>query len=324
MAVESSSSPWWQDDQDEETGTIANESRKGGKTVKSIDPEEEPFTFRKTFMILFLIIGVAAITGGIAALVTSNHQKSQGAGDAPTAQVASPPRITPPPSPSTTASPSQPSTTTSTTQPVTETIPEVTDQPTAEPSRVGPATSPPTPLVTSAPTASPTTSDTVSPTVDHLKLSLYDKIELFSPESLPALDNATTAQARALNWTLQQPDPSLEQYSLATLFYSSNSKWSNDAGWMTSSSICEWYGVVCSEGKVTEITLSFNNLASTLPEELSLLTDLEVLSLSGAAGTGKVKGSLTGSIPSSWGERMVNLGEYDNCCRPLPPTGSSG
>jgi hypothetical protein len=134
---------------------------------------------------------------------------------------------------------------------------------------------------------------------------------------MPALDNATTAQARALNWTLQQTNPSLEHYSLATLFYLSKSKWSNDAGWMTSSSVCEWYGIVCREGKVTEMTLSFNNLASTLPDELSLLTDLEVLSLSGAAGTGQVKGGLTGSIPSSWGKRMVNLGKHNCCCHPL-------
>jgi hypothetical protein len=316
VAVESPSTPWWQDGQDEETGINVNGSRAGGKTVKSIDPEEEPLTFRRTFMILFLIIGFAAITGGIAALVTSNHQKSQVAGDEPTVQVASPPRITPPPSPPTTTSPSPPVTIMPTTQPVAETILKVTGQPTVEQTRATsiPTSSPPT---TNAPTALPATNDTTSPTIDHLKLSLYEKIELFSPESMPALDNATTAQARALNWTLQQTNPSLQHYSLATLFYESKSKWSNDAGWMTSSSVCEWYGIVCREGKVTEMTLSFNNLASTLPDELSLLTDLEVLSLSGAAGTGQVKGGLTGSIPSSWGKRMVNLGKHNRCCHPL-------
>lgn len=205
-------------------------------------------------------------------------------------------------------------TTLPTSQPVTEPIVDAAGQPTAEPPT---ATEPPTvaPTTVSPPTASPMIVETASPTIDHLKLSLYEKIELFSPESLPALENATTPQAQAFNWTLQQADPSLEQYALATLHYSSTTKWSNDAGWMTSSSVCDWYGIVCREGEVMELTLSFNNLASTLPDELSLLTDLEVLSMSGAAGTGKVKGSLTGSIPSTWGERLVKLVAlelYDN------------
>lgn len=172
-----------------------------------------------------------------------------------------------------------------------------TEQPTVQPTTV-------------APTVSPTGAGTTSPTVDHSKLTLHERIELFSPESLPALDNATSPQAQALEWALQQPDTSLEHYSLATLRYSSTKDWSNDNGWLTTPNVCGWYGIVCRDDKVVELALSFNDLASTLPDELSLLSDLQVLSMAGAAGTGKVKGSLTGSIPASWGERLVNLGEF--------------
>jgi hypothetical protein len=294
VGSENRNASWWLDTHDEETGTRPRQSGKRRKDNKVLPEDEEQFTFRKTFMFLFLIIGVSAIMGGIAALVTSKHQ-NKGSDAEPDVQATSPPRITPPPSQATTSPPSSSPPTAVPTTPATETT-LATEQPTGQPQA-------------EAPTASPTVADTLAPTVDHLKLSLYERIELFSPESIPALDNATTPQAKALEWALQQPIPSLEQYSLATLHYSSTEDWSNDDGWLTSSTVCDWYGVVCSGDKVTELTLSFNNLISTLPDELSLLTDLQVLSMSGAAGTGNVKGSLTGAIPASWGSRLVNLGE---------------
>lgn len=299
VAIESSkrNASWWiSGAHDEETGSRPSRSNRSRKTNASINPdEEETFAFRKTFMILFLIIGIAAITGGIAALVTSKHQNKQSDAE-PAVQSTSPPRITPPPSAQATTASSSP-TTLSPTGPSVETT--VTTEPPA-------AFRLPT---EGAPTASPTVGETPSPTIDHLKLTLRERIELFSPESLPALDNATTPQAQALEWALQQPSPSLEQYSLATLKYSSTEEWANDDGWLTSPNVCDWYGITCTDGKVTEIALSFNNLASTLPDELSVLTDLKVLSVSGAAGTAHEKGKLTGSIPSSWGERLVNLGK---------------
>lgn len=295
VGSENRNASWWLDTHDEETGTRSRPSGKRRNGNKAVIPEEEEqFTFRKTFMFLFLIIGVAAITGGIAALVTSKHQKKESDVE-PNVQATSPPRITPPPTQATTDPSSSPPPSAVPTTPATETT-LVTEQPNGQPQA-------------EAPTASPTVADTLAPTVDHLKLSLYERIELFSPESIPALDNATTPQARALEWALQQSIPSLEQYSLATLHYSSTEDWSNDDGWLTSSTVCDWYGVVCSGDKVTELTLSFNNLISKLPDELSLLTDLQVLSMSGAAGTGNVKGRLTGTIPASWGSRLVNLGK---------------
>ena len=302
-ARHNSSASWWQDDHDEEAGTVTT-PQPSSKKNKPTGPDEEPLTLRKTFMILFLIIGLAAITGGIATLVTSQHQKSKIIDDE-TVQATSPPRITPPPSPQVTKSPSAPPTATPTIQPTSATASTTvtTEQPTAH-------------SVSAVPTSAPNNGDSASPTIDHEKLTLRERIELFSPESLPYLENVTSPQAQALAWALKQSNHSLEHYSLATLFFSATKAWINDDGWLTSASICDWYGVACRDHKVTELNLSFNNLASTLPDELSLLTDLQVLSLSGAAGTAKVKGSLIGTIPSSWGERLVNLGELH--ARALP------
>jgi hypothetical protein len=129
-----------------------------------------------------------------------------------------------------------------------------------------------------------------------------------SPESVSALGNATSPQARALEWASQQSNPSLIHFALATLRYATNitTGWKNEEGWLTSD-VCEWFGIVCQDNRVVEIALSFNNLGSTLPDEVSLLTDLQVLSISGSAKRRQTKGNLVGAIPLTWGERLVNL-----------------
>jgi hypothetical protein len=64
--------PWYEDREhhDEEKAT---------KFIKAALTEDH-FSFRRTFMVLFLILGVATITGGIAAFVTSRHQASRSGG----------------------------------------------------------------------------------------------------------------------------------------------------------------------------------------------------------------------------------------------------
>ena len=247
--------------EDAETGSLSA-SRFGNS-------EKAKACHSKRCLLLFAFIGVAVISGGIAALVSRKKQqvKQGGEQDDPSiVQVTSPPSLTPPSVVLSTPMPPPPSPAMATTDP---------------------------PSATPAPVAA-------SPTFASMDLTLYEKIELLSPESFPALENATTPQARALQWTLAQPTPSLEQYSLATLYFSSmNQNWINNNEWLASSNVCQWSGITCNGDNVTQIDLSYIKLASTLPDELSLLSDLQALSIPG--------GELTGTIPTSYGERLTNL-----------------
>lgn len=265
-------------DADAETGSLSASSSGNSDKGKAC--------LRRRSLWPIAFIGIVAISGGIAAIVSSKKQQAKQGGeqeDQSIVQVTSPPSLTPP-------------------------------------SGIPPLPSPTTGMTT--PPSSGTVTSTKEPTLPTLAstdLTLYEKIELLSPESFPALKNATTPQARALEWALAQPTPSLEQYSLATLHFSSmNQNWINNNEWLASSNVCQWNGITCNGDNVTQIDFNNINLASTLPDELSLLTDLQVLSIPG--------GRLTGTIPTSYGERLTNLEqiilERNNLGGPLEEIGA--
>jgi len=61
--------------------------------------------------------------------------------------------------------------------------------------------------------------------------------------------------------------------------------WTNSESWLTSASYCEWYGITCDDnGHVLEINLNENNLKGFIPECIGVFTELEVLSLYSTAG----------------------------------------
>ena len=65
---------------------------------------------------------------------------------------------------------------------------------------------------------------------------------------------------------------------------------------------CDWYGITCSNGSVTELRLSGNSLSGSIPSELGRLTNLTTLDLA--------FNSLSGSIPSELGS-LINLTELN-------------
>jgi Leucine-rich repeat (LRR) protein len=86
---------------------------------------------------------------------------------------------------------------------------------------------------------------------------------------------------------------------LVELFKSTNGDgWSNNAGWLSTSSECEWFGVRCnSENQVSALHLSDNQLKGTIPSSLGQLNSLNIfLALN----------QLKGTIPSSLGQ-LYNL-----------------
>jgi len=79
-------------------------------------------------------------------------------------------------------------------------------------------------------------------------------------------------------------------------FQSTNGKhWKNTQyKWGESSDICNWYGLKCTNGIVTTLSLDDNNLSGSIPVETGLLTQLTQLNLH--------NNILAGSIPSEIGQ----------------------
>lgn len=93
--------------------------------------------------------------------------------------------------------------------------------------------------------------------------------------------------------------PLVECQALQTFYTSTNgAQWDDKAGWVTTNTPCTWFGVTCQAGHVSEVNLPNNNLAGSLPAQLSELTHLQVLNLMHAEAT---IGRLVGSVPASLG-----------------------
>jgi len=56
--------------------------------------------------------------------------------------------------------------------------------------------------------------------------------------------------------------------------------WSNNTGWKQTDTPCSWFGVTCSGGEVTQISLSSNQLTGPIPS-LNTLTSLQTLNITG-------------------------------------------
>ena len=89
-----------------------------------------------------------------------------------------------------------------------------------------------------------------------------------STVSDPALFNdPTTPQARALDWITNDDaiepvlcpnqtgigcstgrDALIQRYILTTFYFGTNGEnWDNSDGWLTSSIVCDWYGIECDD-----------------------------------------------------------------------------
>jgi hypothetical protein len=98
--------------------------------------------------------------------------------------------------------------------------------------------------------------------------------------------------------------PQAECEALAAIYEATDGdNWDTNTDWLQTSTPCDWYGVTCSAGNVSELSLTENNLKGALPPEVGALTHLVELYLYGNHLT---------SVPSQIGAlsalEQLNLG----------------
>ncbi|NJO16967.1 MAG: hypothetical protein HC877_14875 [Thioploca sp.] len=93
--------------------------------------------------------------------------------------------------------------------------------------------------------------------------------------------------------------PPNECDALVTLYQQTGGEsWTNKSGWLTEMSASKWYGITVTNGHVTEVRLSKNQLVGKLPTEICQLSQLQQLNL----GEYRSGNRLIGEIPICLGE----------------------
>ena len=67
----------------------------------------------------------------------------------------------------------------------------------------------------------------------------------------------------------------LVAFAYATKFES----WTKSDNWCLGDTICSWYGVNCSNGRVSQLSLGGNNMVGKLPDQFAQLTELTYLNI---------------------------------------------
>lgn len=127
----------------------------------------------------------------------------------------------------------------------------------------------------------------------------------FNSIAAPPLPLAPSQNTLTLNNVTQvcdslSGDLRLDCETLAKFYKSLDGEnWTNKTGWESidlggTSQYCNWYGIDCIDGRVTEIDLDNNNLSGSIPREIGNLSELKELSLTNNA-------NLNGSLPPEIG-----------------------
>ncbi len=121
------------------------------------------------------------------------------------------------------------------------------------------------------------------------------------PPDITGLNFVGTVETQNPNCIIQTDIPRLECEALVALYNSTEgANWTNNTGWLQTNTPCDWYGVNCADGHVTQLILHDNNLSGPIPSQLA--------NLSGLTGLWLYDNHLTGVIPPQLGN-LVNLTE---------------
>jgi Leucine-rich repeat (LRR) protein len=172
----------------------------------------------------------------------------------------------------------------------------LSSQPSTAPS-IYPSTDP-----SSTPTHSPSVIPSRAPSSMPTPISLRILRDSLPSFTVNQLSNESSSQSRALDWIAKidrrrsRVRRMSQRFALATIYYAtSGTKWKRDDGWLNATeNECKWFGCTCTEnGTIVDLTLELNGLSGTLPNELSLLSELRLLQF---ADNEEVKGPLTPEI----------------------------
>lgn len=157
----------------------------------------------------------------------------------------------------------------------------------------------------------------------------------------PLLSQHTPLNTNAFNWLVDtdtwEPDANainaeaqwVERYAMAVLYHSTGGdEWTDNRNWVSSTSVCGWFGILCQDSQVIDVTIEFNNMVGILPTEIGLLTRLTKLALYDNEISGSIptevglltdlrtfefdRTNLTGTIPTEIG-KLTKLDEFFAC-----------
>jgi hypothetical protein len=186
----------------------------------------------------------------------------------------------------------------------------------------------PAPPRTPAPTPAPTPGPDIAPETQLPVILAAVQNNSFVDSSLlvddvafyngKADDASQPAMVRAISWSLYDdpldPPPDsrwlVPRFALATFYYGmQGDTWTNKTNWLGGSSACDWHGIFCDRfaASLQELALIANDVQGSIQPEISLLSDLSVLTLPKNKLTGPLPAEAVGSMP-----RLSFLVLYDN------------
>jgi hypothetical protein len=133
-------------------------------------------------------------------------------------------------------------------------------------------------------------------------------IESCSPENLALLWLAKEMAAGGEASKAVIDKKVLDRLVMANFFETLGGRgWTESTKWMSSSSVCDWFGISCDgDGNLVTLSLPRNQLQGSLDSRLGLLQDLKSLTL--------FENEITGSIPLQvW--NLPSLGKGESLCR---------
>ena len=98
--------------------------------------------------------------------------------------------------------------------------------------------------------------------------------------------------------------PQIERDALVALYNSTDgANWTDNTGWLGAAGTeCSWFGITCTNGSITRLYLTSNNLAGSLPS-LSAFKNIEMLNFD-------IGNQLTGLLPNLSGLTKLRQADF--------------
>ena len=158
--------------------------------------------------------------------------------------------------------------------------------------------------------ASATSSASISLTAPSMAGTYYYGacVDAVTDESNTANNCAAGVQVTVPAPTPPPPAPAEDRAALEALYDATNgTNWSRNDNWKTDEPLGQWLGVsTASDGRVTHLDLSRNQLSGTIPAEIGSLTRLQDLSLQVNQLSGTIPAEIGNLTSLSWLELAAN------------------